>query len=427
MKKPDQDEIDKELESDPLTRKGFTPQLQRRIEEAVDRQERAKPRLKPFWIIAGASAVVAAVLIFPWDSLHPKSDNATAVVPAVADQTDSVLSSPPPISTAVLIGLRTEHEEKDSSRTLGAIRYNTYRTMLVAPVRGQLRKTSEGSGILMPYKQNFWKIDSLVHKTKTDEYHYLSAHLADQPAKTEQFEDDPGEELHHVETLVFAGNQYLSVAESEEVWHGNAPYQSDRVWVRTLPQLKEGRTTDFINNRADTRHVSLTDLYGDGISNLLGDLSSKRQMTDLPTEISGESWTIVRSPGHWIAKAAETFAPKVSLPDRYILHDFPRALPEKVVNHDTLFSAWNDIKSYWPNATDALASPMNDMLVIFEQGKLKFFPYGQAPNNDPLLTVDLEPGEQLVMAQWATDHYVQDWVDKVGAYLNAAEPQPASN
>ncbi|MNG34341.1 hypothetical protein D3C84_1208020 [compost metagenome] len=58
------------------------------------------------------------------------------------------------------------------------------------------------------------------------------------------------------------------------------------------------------------------------------------------------------------------------------------------------------------------------MLVIFEKDKLKFYSYGQAPGSLPQLTLDLQPGEQLVMAQWATDHYVQEWIDKVGRYLS---------
>ncbi|BFT68967.1 hypothetical protein [Paenibacillus sp. P36] len=417
MKNPDPDDLRKQLESGPLERPGFTSKLQREIEEAVERKERTKPRIKPVLCFAGVGAIVAAILLFPWNTLHTQSDAAPVADTAITATTASLNLSPTPITTALLIGLRTEHEPaNEPGRALKPMRYSTYRTMLIAPVRGQLQKTSEGSGILMPYKQNFWKIDSLVHRTKTDEFHYLSAHLADQPVKPEAFPDDESEQLNRTETLLFAGNQYVSIAEAEQTVRGGVPYQADRIWVRTLPQLKEGHTVQFYNKPVDKNHVSIADVYGTNtnISGVLASVSSS-----LRGEVSGESWTVQREPGHWVGKVAET--PRVTttaaVPDSYALHDFPRELPDKVVNHDDLCCNWNAIRSSWPQATDALTSPMNDMLVIFENGKLKFYPYGQAPGSDPQLVLNLLPGEQLVMAQWATDHYVEEWIDKVGRYL----------
>ncbi|MCY9692131.1 hypothetical protein [Paenibacillus alginolyticus] len=418
MKTPDPDDLHKQLESGPLKQSGFTSKLQGDIEEAIERKERAKPKVKPLLCFAGLGAIAAAILLFPWSTIHTQSDAAPAMDASVTTASASTSSSPAPISTALLIGLRTERESNntEAQHALGPIRYSTYRTMLIAPVRGQLQKTSEGRGILMPYKQNFWKIDSLVHKTKTDEVHYLSAHLADQPVKPEVFPDQADEQLNRVETLVFAGNQYVSIAESEEAWRGNAPYQAERIWVRTLPQLKEGHTVQFYNKPVDKNHVSLTDLYSSSISSLLPNVPSSS--TKLLGEITGQSWTVQREPGRWVGKIAETPRNSPATPDSYVLHDFPRELPDKVINHDDLCCSWSAIQSSWPLATDALTSPMNDMIVIFENGKLKFYPYGQAPGNAPQLSIDLQPGEKLVMAQWATDHYVQEWIDKVGRYLN---------
>ncbi|MBP1964728.1 hypothetical protein [Paenibacillus aceris] len=418
MNNPDPDDLRKQLESGPLERPGFTSKLQRDIEEAVERKERAKPRVKPVLCFAGVGAIAAAVMLFPWSTLHTQSDAAPATDAAVTATAASLSHSPAPITTALLIGLRTEHEPAGSEpgRTLKPMRYSTYRTMLIAPVRGQLQKTAEGTGILMPYKQNFWKIDSQVHRTKTEDFRYLSAHLADQPMKPEAFPEQEGGQLNRTETLLFAGNQYVSIAESETTLRGGAAYQADRIWVRTLPQLKEGHTVQFYNKPVDKNHVSISDVYGTN-TNVSGVLASVA--SSLRGEISGQSWTVQREPGHWVGKVAETPHAEAgsAAPDSYVLHDFPRELPDKVVNHDDLCCTWSGIQSSWPKATDALTSPMNDMLVIFEDSKLKFYPYGQAPGNDPQLVLDLLPGEQLVMAQWATDHYVEEWIDKVDRYL----------
>jgi hypothetical protein len=417
VSKPDSNDLDPKLSSDPLHKKGFNDELQRKIEQAVDHESRVRHRMKPAFLITATAVASIALIFFPWNLLQPKSKASIAETALMAEGTEATISSPPPISSALLIGFRTDHEDKDPSRVLTTIQYSSYRTMLIAPQRGELQKTAEGSGILMPYKRDFWKIDSLTHKTKQDEYHYLSAHLAEQPVKAESFADNPQEEIHHVETLVFAGNQYLSVAESEEAWTGNAPIRNDRIWVRTLPQLTQKRSLDFAANKLDNRHVSLSDVFGTGLTGILDDLASHRKLQVMKTQITGDSWTISREAGRWVPRVAETNVPKASLPDSYTLHNFPKALPQKVVSHDNLCCSWPKIQSNWPGATDALSSPMNDIVAIFEEGKLKFFPYGQASGGKPLLTIDLLPGEQLVMAQWATDHYVQEWIDKVNKYL----------
>jgi hypothetical protein len=180
----------------------------------------------------------------------------------------------------------------------------------------------------------------------------------------------------------------------------------------------------FYYKPVDKNHVSITDLYGTSISSVLA--SASNRPTALVGEISGQSWTVQREPGRWVGKVAETPRAGAAAPDSYVLYDFPRELPDKVVNHDDLCCTWSGIQSSWPQATDALTSPMNDMIVIFEDNKLKFYPYGQAPGNDPQLVLDLQPGEQLVMAQWATDHYVQEWIDKVGRYLASDKDKLAS-
>lgn|GEM_PF-677093 len=420
----DLERLNRKISPGPLRTPGFNSRLQRRIEQEIDRRSRRRRRLKPLLIVGSATAVLAAVLIIPWDALYAYRNVADALsAKTEANVTADDAPAPPSITSALLLGLRTEHDDAGSARKQPAVRYSTYRTMLIAPVRGQLQKTAEGSGILMPYKQDFWKIDALTGKTATDEYQILSAHLADQPATVPSFrDDDPNEQRQRAETLVFAGNQYLSVAESEAVAPASgAPSSAERMWVRTLPQLVQTRAAADGAAGGEMPHVSLSDVYGPSISNLLDDLNGGRQAASPAPAMSGDNWTIARNPGRWSARIAETLLMSGPQTERYILHDFPRELPDQVVAYDELCCSWKDIKATWPDATDALSSPMNDMIAVFENGRLNVYPYGQAPDGAPLLSVPLKPGEQLVMAQWATDHYVQNWIDRTAQYLRPAQ------
>jgi hypothetical protein len=417
VSRPDPDDFDKQLKTGPLQHKGFNDRLQNNIEQAIHRKEKSQNRRKPFWMLGGGIALLAFILLFPWNILHTPVAVSSQEAAPVSAEPQSMISSPPPVNTALLIGLRTEHESSEPTRQISNSHYSTYRTMLIAPVKGVLQKTSEGSGILMPYKQDFWKIDSAVHQTPTEEIHYLLPYLATQPVQPLKFREQSDVPLQRTETLIFAGNEYLSIVETEQVLRNQTRSQTEKAWVRTLPQLKAQQTVHLSSKSGKTGYISLTDLYGTGITGVLDDLAGKRQMIGMPSEINGRNWLIARTPGRWVAKAAETFSMPGNSAESYIAHDFPRALPEKVSNHDTLCCAWTEFQSLWPKAKDALTSPLDDLIVVFEADSMKFYPYGQMSNATPLLSIPLEPGEQLVMAQWATDHYVQEWIDKIAKLL----------
>ena len=144
MKTPEPDDFQKQLEDGPLSQKGFTSKLQHDIEETIRHKERNKSKAKPLLCVAGLGTVLAVVLLFPWHTMHTQSEAAALEGKPMTAAVTVSTPPPAPISTALLIGLRTEHEPAKSAqgRVLSPLRYSTYRTMLIAPVRGQLQKTS---------------------------------------------------------------------------------------------------------------------------------------------------------------------------------------------------------------------------------------------------------------------------------------------
>lgn len=426
---PNDFDWEKELSPPPLQGKGFDDQLRKRIEEQLDRKE--EKRRKRFWLYpilctcsllaVSAGLWIAAPLTGASGELaHPEAivsasgweeqelpDN--AIVPANENYT---------IKTGVLIGLRQDHTSDSSHSALPDGTYSTYRTLMVAPVQDEVQVTAEGEGILVPYGQKFWKIDALTHMTPTDTIHYLSAHPADKQAVPASFKDDPEEHLQHTETLQFAGNQYVSVSEKESIWRGNAPAEYSRVWVRKLPQMQEPPVTDFSSNKSDTGHVPLQEVYGEGVLSVLEPLSALAHSENPPSaRLDGESWAITRKPGFWTAQAAQTYSHLGNRNDGYTLLDYPVPLPEIVVNHDVVSNTWGQIKSLQPDAQDVLASPLDDLLVIWTEKELVVYSPAASSRRGPLLRVELKPGEKLVSAQWATGSYVPQWVEKTRKYL----------
>ncbi len=430
-------EIDfrKELASPPLTRNGFTEQLRNRIEQKIDGKTGwARWRLP----VAGGVCLVLILavsipLLVSRFAGEPVGISANLAMDsggsAGADLRGSSEGPAPSeaqpfrLKSALLIGLRTDRTDKDSRRHLDATNSSAYRTLLIAPERGRLVEAAEGSGVLVPYGQKFWKVETLSNETPSDVIRYLVAHPAEQPASPHSYADRPDVEMNHEEKLLFAGNQYISMSESEKTWDGNRMLEYDRVHVRTLPQVTDANRFDFSIQRPDEGYVSLQDIFGDVTAEWAepddvqgGKLSAAPTRAASLANDRNEYWTIARSRGQWVPQVAlETEKPERG-GQSFTLRNVALPLPESVVSHDSLCCSWQSIKKLEPEAVDAVSSPVNDVIAILTPDQIRVYEIGGS--SEPLLVIDLMENEKLIMAQWATDPYIDLWITEAGKFLS---------
>ncbi|NLV22733.1 MAG: hypothetical protein GXY49_12270, partial [Syntrophomonadaceae bacterium] len=84
--------------------------------------------------------------------------------------------------------------------------------------------------------------------------------------------------------------------------------------------------------------------------------------------------------------------------------------PANLVFYDTLYPGWQSIKDRVPNALDAVTSPNKDIAVVKTKSRLYIFSInGQQLNSSPLGEIPLQEGTTIIMAEWATGFYVDDW------------------
>ncbi|WP_438447888.1 hypothetical protein [Gorillibacterium sp. sgz5001074] len=480
MTHPNDPDWRKDLSPPPLAGRGFDENLRRRIEEQLDRKEAR--RRKRLWLwpaaVCGCAVLMGAGLwqtgALPWT---PSGGQAAAAADssallAAGDPEALTVPAGPEVAavalrSGVLIGLREDAAggtAENSARDAAASRY---RTLMVAPVDGRVQVAAEGSGILVPYGQKFWKIDSVVQATDTDLIQVLAAHPAEKAADPlPPVADNPKERVVHAEKLVFAGNQYLSVAEQDQVSTSRSNTITGRTWVRKLSQMPGAGSngtsaasgsnampvpsgsgpspSSSVANNAASRYVSILDIYGEGAASTLKELlgtfivqdrklqaaTANKPLEDAPaikmSDASFMNWTITRKPGRWTAQvAAPSTASDGGMPG-YRLADYPTALPETVTAHDQVCCTWGQVRSLQPDAKDLLSSPLEDIMVVITDKEMSVY-YAGSPSSGastkPLLRVPLKPGEKLVSAQWATGSYVPAWVEKTRKLL---EPQPAA-
>lgn len=396
----DRSEFDPErdLSKGPYERPGFSPELQKRIEESIERRSRSGRRRASF--IASVIALVTAGLIFvgwngwPQDRQTMAQSATKSPAKASAPETEAP-AQPPQLTSGVLIGLRTDYERKDMKLSAAADKTDSsYRTLFVAPLNGQLDIAAEGKGILLPYGQQFWKIDAVAKQAGAGLYSTLVAHPATKPLP-EPIISGKGQELvRHSERLLYAGNKYVSLEQSETTTSNRKPLQTKRVWVKTLEQLDGSMTMPVAasSGSALRKYVGFEDIFG---------LAERGASTD--------QWAILRRPGAWVPHAA-----KMQLDgdtESYALSPVSLFLPDAVVSHDQLCCTWADLKRVQPDAVDALSSPKKDFVAIITPSSIYFYEDRNGKlGSSPLLTINLNESETLVMAQWATGSYVDNWV-----------------
>ena len=84
--------------------------------------------------------------------------------------------------------------------------------------------------------------------------------------------------------------------------------------------------------------------------------------------------------------------------------------PANLVFYDALYPGWQSIKDRVPNALDAFTSPNKDIAVVKTKSKLYIFGInGEQLNSIPLGEIALDEGTTIIMAEWATGFYVDDW------------------
>lgn len=402
---PTDKELREKLAPGPFARDGFDERLRKRIEDSLDRPRKRFGRTTRFgWNAAGAAALLLLLIgfgIWQWSPLgsSPSGAKDTQLAGALDPKMSLTAETDEEIRSALLLGLR-----KDVTAPDGRI-VSSYRTVLVAPEDNKLQITAEGSGIVMPYGQTFWKIESTADDGTSDRQSLIAYQAYGRKALTERPASilaTPREGLLS-ERILFVGNRYVSIAQ-DAVGKEEGDDREYR-FVKQINQLAKSGGTAF--DPATEPHTALEEALAQAAA------------------VNGEKteqWAIVRKPGKWIGvtygrlNAAEPV-------DANAEQEVQTELPEDVAPADQLLVSWDQIRRIEPAATDAYTSKSEDMLAVVVDREIKIYPYKQKNGLSNPLSVELEPNETVIMVEWALNqseqkNYADQWKTKVSEILS---------
>ncbi|NLY44038.1 MAG: hypothetical protein GX066_08755 [Clostridiaceae bacterium] len=305
--------------------------------------------------------------------------------------------------SGVLIGLRQTLKENDTDTET-----HSYRTLWISAENKNLEPLLETEGIFFPRRKGFWKmeVNRISEGNRTEDllvaYNILSKDM--HPIKKENFElFHPYERKEEIYRKInFISNDYVSIEEKTYVTsEGNRFLQSQGLHVLVIDSLP------------NIRRVNISDLLGDagleaiktGIQKVLDQRSEK-----IKYRLSqySENYGLERRLGHWLLKGRVSFFEDGQL--RISDYNINLIPPRELVFYDNLCIPWTTVKDRVPAAVDLYTSPNKDIaLVITKEEIMVFAINGYYLQQEPLERIPLKEGEVVIMVEWATGQYVENW------------------
>jgi len=350
------------------------------------------------------------------------------------------------ISSGLLLGIRFV---KNNS----VVMEYGYKTLWIAYENSVFHPVLETDNIFLPRKNGFWKVESdrvqeypleIVDGSEEKEDHKIaySKELREEDKLmvynpyqlSNKSVNSSGVNLSDKSKLISPAMQNTNNKPQNTLFSqwkniyrkilfiGN-DYASMEVTYRDKPS---GEKTDQEISIMKVQPVdNITGEHGLKISHIVGDKGLKMLKDSRKSLISGlsssggsmmdesieeENFYMQRKNGHWFLKGRLNY----NNSNIFGYYDFNINLiiPYTLVRYDVLAVPWKDIKDRVPDAIDAFTSPNEDLAVIVSDSKLYVYQINEGRlKYEPLAKIKLDKGDSVIMAEWATGKYVDNWED----------------
>lgn len=283
-----------------------------------------------------------------------------------------------------------------------------YKTLWIAADNKKLRPVLSRNDIYFPRKSGFWQLQVKNVQNREGEGEELSArNVAEKEPAPSREKISAATDYPPAESVVidYIGNDYAAVEKNI----------GGTVKLQVLP----------VDNLSSPIGIKVADLLGPaGLKSYQGAREQAVQAltgqgnNSINADVNEDNFGLTRRNGHWqLQGRVNYYASSAPATVDFNINFIP---PANLVFYDTLYPGWQSIKDRVPNALDAVTSPNKDIAVVKTKSRLYIFSInGQQLNSSPLGEIPLQEGTTIIMAEWATGFYVDDWEKNFSA--NGAE------
>ncbi len=273
-----------------------------------------------------------------------------------------------------------------------------YKTVWIAADAKELRPVLSRDDIYFPRKSGFWELQVKSGLNQGETGAELSAHNAavkDSAAADDKASAETASPATQSIVIDYIGNDYVTITNKigavSKLQVLPVDKLSSPIGIKVSDLLGAAGLTAYYS----AREQALQTLHSQGI-------------TWIDEDVNEDNFGLTRKNGHWHLQGRINYQRNDIL--RTMEFNINFLPPANLIFYDTLYLSWQSVKDRVPNALDAFTSPAKDIAVIETKNKLYFFGIsGEQLDSIPLGEIELKEGTSVIMAEWATGFYVDNW------------------
>lgn len=270
--------------------------------------------------------------------------------------------------TGLILGIRCKNDNGYS-----------YKTLFISNQYNNFSKIISVNNLIIPRKNGFWKMQTSNNSDGTTILEYPLMKYSDAPLN-----------LSKIQSVSLPAYSFINFISTDYVFIDNSS-----AYFSVLP-------LDDINSSS----ITFSQIFGLSAKNYLRKSAKlfltqkeKKNIPEPNIDSLYTNWGILRRTGKWILRGR--------MPNGDF--DISFQIPEILTAYDNLYIPFNVIKQNYPDAVDAFASINKDFLVVLTKTYLLILPTNNNIISSPVLKLNINDNETVIMAQWATGSYVSEW------------------
>ncbi len=286
-----------------------------------------------------------------------------------------------------------------------------YKTWWIAVENMVLHPVMETDNIFLPRKNGFWKIEPerVIQNNRTEDIITVSTPYQLLKNERRPLKLDPeswGKREGDIrKSILYIGNDYISMEISGEGGYtdNSGKWSENRLIIEPIDSI------------AGEKGVKMSDLAGKNALAIMRearadliDAMNNSEMIETDRDFKDENFYLQRRTGHWFFKGRLNY--KIGGTEAFSDFNIDIVPPSSLVSFDILCVPWTAVKDRVPDASDAYTSPNKDVAVVLSESRLYVYALADGKLGDiPLARIKLDKGESVIMAEWATGVYVDNW------------------
>ncbi|MFL7797502.1 hypothetical protein OIM93_11550 [Clostridium chauvoei] len=319
---------------------------------------------------------------------------------------ESIITADYNSDVGVMIGLKVPRKETED----GEYTKEEYRTLWISFKDGELQPIIEKRDIIFPRMNGIWTLNSNSINFNGHEVEYFNVKPIEGKESTSVSYDKNNNIYKNIK---FIGNDYIAI----EKYEGNN-FKNKFPKYQIVPidniNSENGIIIEEIYSKDAVEKYKMT--YENEINNL-----SEESKAKLNTNIDYSNFSILRKDGKW--KLVGKISP-LNGEDNGIDYMIGLNPNKKLLNYDSLITPWKTLKGELPFIRDAYIAPTGRIsIIIFEDNLAVYEVENRRLKGSPLINISLNHDEQVIMAEWSRDSYVDSWSKAFSDGVNIMEKE----